>query len=154
MMRATLVAVLLMLAVADAGAEAVLPDAKDEARAVEIHKALRCLVCQNQSIHDSNAELAVDLRQIVRERIQSGDSDAGVIDYVVGRYGDFVLLRPPVKASTYLLWFGPLLILLAGIAAAYHFLRRVRTAATLPPPVPLSEAERRTLAALRDEGAP
>ncbi|MSP66858.1 MAG: cytochrome c-type biogenesis protein CcmH [Alphaproteobacteria bacterium] len=153
MMRARCLALVLVLLAAGARAETVLPDPASEARAVELHKSLRCLVCQNQSIHDSNADLAVDLRQIVRERVAAGESDAGVVDYVVRRYGDFVLLRPPVKASTYLLWFGPALILLAGATAAFRFLRRAR-AAGLGAPAPLSDQERRTLAALRDGREP
>jgi cytochrome c-type biogenesis protein CcmH len=100
-----------LLAVASP-AGAVLPDEMLtdlvlEARARDISKNLRCLVCQNQSIDDSDADLARDLRIIVRERLVAGDSDGAVIGFVVDRYGDFVLLNPPFKASTYVLWIGP-----------------------------------------------
>ena len=95
----------------------VLADPALEARAREIGRELRCLVCQNQSIDDSDADLARDLRVLVRERLQAGDSDRQVVDYVVSRYGDFVLLRPPVKPATYALWFGPLLILSSWLSS-------------------------------------
>jgi cytochrome c-type biogenesis protein CcmH len=101
----------------------VLGDPALEARAREIGKELRCLVCQNQSIDDSDADLARDLRVLVRERLQAGDSDRQVVDYVVSRYGDFVLLRPPLKGSTYALWFGPPLILLMAVVAIFIFYR-------------------------------
>lgn len=92
-----------------------LSDPKLEARAREISAGLRCLVCQNQSIDDSDAPLAGDLRRLVRERIEAGDSNAAVVDYVVARYGDFVLLKPPFKASTLVLWLSPLVILAGGL---------------------------------------
>jgi cytochrome c-type biogenesis protein CcmH len=130
--------------------EEILPDPALEARAREISKELRCLVCQNQSIDDSNAPLAKDLRVIVRERLVKGDSDAQVMGFVTDRYGDFVLLKPPFKASTWALWLaGPLFLLLGGYAAA-RFLRS-HAAAKGEQPVfeaPLSEEENRRLAAL------
>ena len=92
----------------------ILPDAGLEHRAREISGGLRCLVCQNQSIDDSDAPLAKDLRLLVRERLTAGDSDSAVVQYVVARYGDFVLLKPPFNASTLLLWISPLLLLLGG----------------------------------------
>ncbi len=92
----------------------ILPDAALEARARALSAHLRCLVCQNQSIDDSNAPLAKDLRVLVRERLQAKDSDEAVLDYVVQRYGEFVLLRPPFKMSTWLLWFSPLLFLIGA----------------------------------------
>lgn len=106
-----------------------------EARAREISKELRCLVCQNQSIDDSNAELAADLRRIVRERLVAGDSDAEVIDYIVARYGEFVLLRPRVEPATLLLWAGPFVVLLLGAGVAVIVFRRGRagTAPALDP---------------------
>ena len=120
-----------------------LPDAALEARARVLGKELRCLVCQNQSIDDFDAELARDLRQIVRERLVAGDSDAQVIDYVTQRYGDFVLLKPPVKPSTWLLWFGPAVVLLGGgVLLAAYFRGRGREAA---PAVELDAAERERL---------
>ncbi len=92
-----------------------LDDPKLEERARGITKNLRCLVCQNQSIDDSNAGLAKDLRVLVRERISQGDSDDQVLDFVVDRYGDFVLLTPPFKVQTILLWSSPLILLLIGV---------------------------------------
>jgi len=111
-----------------------------EERARDISKHLRCLVCQNQSIDDSNAGLARDLRLLVRQRLTAGDSNEQVVAFVVDRYGDFVLLRPPVKPTTYLLWFGPPVIFLIAAAGLIVFLRRRRAAPTGAPP--LSEAER------------
>ena len=93
----------------------ILPDAAMESRARAMSAQLRCLVCQNQSIDDSNAPLARDLRLLVRERLKAGDSDQAVMDYVVARYGEFVLLKPPFNAATLLLWLTPLLALLAAI---------------------------------------
>ena len=102
----------------------ILKDSKLEKRARAISKGLRCVVCQNQSIDDSDAQLARDLRILVRNRILVGDSDTAVLDYVVSRYGDFVLLKPPVKGVTLVLWFGPILITLAGLAGLIIFYRR------------------------------
>jgi cytochrome c-type biogenesis protein CcmH len=132
-----LTGLLLVVCVADGRAvepTEVLSDPALEARAREIGKELRCLVCQNQSIDDSDAELARDLRVLVRERLRAGDSDRQVVDYVVSRYGDFVLLRPPLKPSTYALWFGPPLILLLAVVAIFVFYRnrkRLKAAAGL-----------------------
>ena len=95
-----------------------------EARARAIGAELRCLVCQNQSIDDSDADLAHDLRVLLRQRLQAGDSDEQVRQYLVDRYGDYILLKPPVNAATILLWSGPLLMLLAGFSAAWAFFRR------------------------------
>jgi len=97
-----------------------------EHRAREISKGLRCLVCQNQSIDDSDAELAHDLRVLVRERLKAGDTDAQVVNYIVSRYGDFVLLKPPFKESTYFLWLAPAVIVLLGALALVVFFRRRR----------------------------
>ena len=119
-MKALFLGLVLCLAAVSAGAvnpDEMLDDPALEARAREISKGLRCLVCQNQSIDDSDADLARDLRVLVRERLVSGDSDGQVIDYVVSRYGDFVRLRPPFKAPTYALWLGPALIGGAGLLA-------------------------------------
>ncbi len=118
-----------------------------EARAREVGRELRCLVCRNQSIDDSDADLAHDLRVLVRERIKGGDSDDQVVAYVRSRYGDFVLLRPPVEIGTLLLWGGPMLILLLGGVALARFYRRRDETAT-----PLSAEERRRLASIL--GAP
>ena len=94
----------------------ILSDAKLEARARAISAGLRCLVCQNQSIDDSNAPLAHDLRVLVRERVAAGDSNKQAIDYIVQRYGNFVLLKPPLQMDTVLLWFGPLLLTVVLLA--------------------------------------
>ena len=126
----------------------VLPNPVEEARARDIGKNLRCLVCQNQSIDDSDAQLARDLRVLVRERIRAGDSDNDVIAYVVSRYGDFVLLKPPLKAVTLALWFGPAAIALAAILAIVAFYRRRLRRASEAAPQPLSADEKRRLAAV------
>jgi cytochrome c-type biogenesis protein CcmH len=101
-----------------------LADPMLEARARQIGAELRCLVCQNQSIGESDADLARDLRALVRERLKAGDSDRQVIDYVVSRYGDFVLLRPPLKPATYALWFGPAAIVALGLGALILYYRQ------------------------------
>tara|TARA_B100001123_G_scaffold392747_1_gene472174 strand:+ start:630 stop:1100 length:471 start_codon:yes stop_codon:yes gene_type:complete len=119
-----------------------------EARARALHKTLRCLVCQNQSIEDSDAGLARDLRRVVRERILAGDSDDQVIDYIVIRYGDWVLLRPPFKASTYALWFGPFLVLGFG-AIGLVIINRRRSVKTSP--TPLDDQERESLDRLLED---
>ncbi len=126
------------------GPDEMLPDAALEARARTLGKELRCLVCQNQSIDDSNADLAKDLRRVVRERLVAGDSNPQVIAFVTQRYGDFVLLRPPVKPATWLLWFGPAAVLAAGgvLVAAYF-----RGRATVPVPE-LDAGEREKLTRL------
>ena len=122
-----------------------LPDPKQEARAVEIGKQLRCLVCQNESIEDSGADLARDLRHIVRQQVAAGRSDTEIINWLVARYGNFVRLRPPFEASTLLLWGSPLLALAVGGAAVV--IARGRRPA---PPPPLNEAEQARLKALLD----
>lgn len=101
-----------------------LPDPAQEARARRLSAELRCLVCQNQSIDDSDAELARDLRRLVRERIAAGESDGAIRQFLVARYGDFVLLRPPLNAKTLLLWSLPALGLLGGIWIARSLFRR------------------------------
>lgn len=105
-----------------------LSDPAQEVRAQEIGKQLRCLVCQNQSILDSNAALARDLRNIVRERIVAGDDNSEVLDYVVARYGDFVLLKPPVKPATFILWLAPVFFVLIALASAGLYYRGQRRA--------------------------
>jgi cytochrome c-type biogenesis protein CcmH len=124
----------------------VLKDPAMEARAREISKELRCLVCQNQSIDDSNAPLARDLRVLVRERLVAGDDNGSVLGYITARYGDYVLLRPPFKASTYVLWIGPVVVLLLGGLGAALFLRgRNRAAAAGDTEAPLTPEERARL---------
>jgi len=120
-----------------------------EARAREVSRELRCLVCRNQSIDDSDADLAHDLRVLVRERLKSGDSNDQTIGFVRARYGDFVLLRPPFAIGTALLWGGPLLVLLLGAFAVARLYRR----RDVPVP-PLSAEERQRLSAvLKEEGS-
>jgi len=124
------------------------PTEKDrvaQARAVKLSETLRCLVCQNQTIADSNAELAVDLRRQVREQIAAGKSDDEIITYMTDRYGDFVLYRPPVKATTILLWGGPLLLLAIG---AFALVRIMRERRSVPEAPPLSPEERARAEAL------
>ena len=101
-------------------------DAALERRVMHLSEELRCLVCQNQTIADSNAELAVDLRNQVREQMRQGRSDDAIRGYMVERYGDFILYRPPVKASTALLWFGPLVLVLGGIGGLALYVRQRR----------------------------
>lgn len=100
-----------------------LADPKLEARAAKLSRELRCVVCQNQTIDDSDAALAHDLRVILRERIAAGDTDDQAVAYLVARYGSFVELRPPLRADTMFLWFGPLALLLVGGAAAFVYVR-------------------------------
>ena len=119
-----------------------------EARVNALSTELRCLVCQNQTLADSNAPLAVDLRNQIREKMQQGASERDIIDFMVARYGDFVLYRPPLKATTVLLWAGPLLLLIAGIAILYRRLARRRG----EPQPELSGAERSRAQSLLDGG--
>jgi len=144
-MKRALLALALMLATPAAAVlpDDMLPDAAQEARARAISKDLRCVVCQNQSIDDSDAPLARDLRVLVREQIARGSSDAEVRDYIVARYGNFVLLKPPMEGDTLLLWLGPFAILLLGGAGLIFWQRRKPVA--MPDAAPLTEAERAEL---------
>lgn len=126
----------------------ILSDPALETRARGISAELRCLVCQNQSIDDSDADLARDLRLIVRERLTQGDTDAQVRDYLVRRYGDFILLKPPFKSETLLLWLAPALVLAGGGAALLLLARRRRADEAQ---AALSEAEQARLAELLAE---
>jgi cytochrome c-type biogenesis protein CcmH len=146
-----LVATPVTLVVPASPAGAVLPDEMLadpalEARARTISEELRCVVCQNQSIDDSDAPLARDLRIIVREQLQQGKSDRQVRDYVVARYGNFVLLKPPVEPATWALWAGPFALLLLGGLALWLWSRRARPAEALP----LSAEEAAALQRLSD----
>lgn len=127
----------------------ILSDARMEARARALSAELRCLVCQNQSIDDSNAPLARDLRLLVRERLKSGDSDDDVRKFVVARYGEFVLLKPPFSASTLLLWLGPPLMLL--LTLFFLFLKVRQKAQQDAKVAPLTPAEAARLEALLKE---
>lgn len=132
--RAAAVLTALMLAPVLAGPVAavtpseILPDPGLEARAREISKGLRCLVCRNENIDDSNAELAHDLRVLVRERLVAGDSDTEVVDYVVGRYGEYVLLTPTARGANLALWLAGPAMLLVGAAIGWRFVRGRRNA--------------------------
>ena len=119
-----------------------LSDPALEARARVISRDLRCLVCQNQSIDDSDAELAHDLRVLLRERLAAGDSDEQAKQFLVDRFGDYVLLKPPFKSTTLVLWLGPPLLLLSGLAAAFAVYRQRRLK---PVAQPLSEEEKARL---------
>jgi cytochrome c-type biogenesis protein CcmH len=129
----------------------ILNDPKLEARARDLSSELRCLVCQNQSIDDSAAPLARDLRLLVRERLTKGDSDQQVLDFLKARYGEFVLLKPPLELHTLLLWGLPPAALIVGMIGLIAMARR-RNAATVAAPA-LSEAEQRTLSTLVEEQA-
>jgi cytochrome c-type biogenesis protein CcmH len=122
-----------------------LPDPAQEARAVAIGKQLRCLVCQNESIEDSGADLAHDLRKIVRQHVVAGESEAQITAWMVARYGDFVRLKPPLNVTTLLLWGSPLVALLIGALTVLGLRRSNAT-----PPPPLSEAEQRRLSSLME----
>lgn len=146
-----LLAVLLSLA-APAHAvqpDEVLPDPALEARARDLSRELRCMVCQNQSIDDSDAPLARDLRVLVRERLKAGDSDRQVLDYLVARYGEFVLMRPVFSWRNGLLWGAPAIVLVFGAALTVTMMRRRRTA---PAPAPLNAEEEARLARLLASG--
>ncbi|MEQ8396627.1 cytochrome c-type biogenesis protein [Thalassobaculum sp.] len=129
----------------------VLGDPALEARARELSAVVRCLVCQNQSIDDSNADLARDLRKLVRERLQAGDGDQQVLDFLVARYGPFVLLEPPRTRSTWLLWYGPFALL--GLGAAGVAVAAMVRARRSSVPEPLSPEERSRLDALLSDDA-
>jgi len=150
-----LVTLLLLVVLAVHPAEAVEPDEvlddpKLEQRARDISKGLRCVVCQNESIDASNADLAKDLRLLVRERLEAGDTNEEVVDYVVARYGEFVLLEPRFAPHTYALWIAPILLLLFGLALAYKVFGGRAAGARQSQP-PLSQAERERLERLLSE---
>jgi len=122
----------------------ILDDPILEARARDLSRELRCLVCQNQDIDSSNADLARDLRVLVRERLVAGDSDDQAKAFLVARYGDFVLFNPPMKPATYVLWFGPALMVLLGAGGIIAYLARRRRNPAIPA-APLSADERQRL---------
>jgi cytochrome c-type biogenesis protein CcmH len=129
----------------------ILPDARLEARARAISQDLRCMVCQNQSIDDSEAPLARDLRLLVRERLKAGDSDTQVVDYMVARYGEFVLLKPRMSWHTAILWGAPLTILIIGLLAIGFSVLRRSAGPALPEIAALSESERLKLNAIESQ---
>ena len=155
-MNRLLVFFLLILALLGGGrlsAGEAAPRAADEAtekRLVAIASELRCLVCQNETLAASRAELADDLRNEIRRLIREGRSDAEIMDYLVARYGDFVRYRPPVKPTTWLLWFGPFVLLVFAALALVRYLRR-RTALLGTAAADLSEAEKARVKSLLDE---
>jgi cytochrome c-type biogenesis protein CcmH len=125
-----------------------LSDPALETRARALSEELRCLVCQNETIDESSAPLAHDLRVLLRERIAAGDTDTQAVKYLTDRYGDFVLLRPPVVPATYLLWFGPIIVLLLAGGGAALYVRRRKA---IVPVAPLSAAEERRIEHLLKE---
>src|SRR4030095_3121870 len=114
-------------------------DPKIEQRMKTLTEQLRCLVCQNETLADSRADLAEDLRKQIREQIKAGKTDPEILAFLTDRYGDFVLYNPPVKKTTYLLWFGPFILLIAGTTVLYRYLKRRRELISDPP---LTSAER------------
>ena len=130
----------------------ILTDPALEARARALSKELRCMVCQNQSIDDSDAPLARDLRILVRERLQAGDGDRQVIDFLVARYGEFVLLRPRFSMHTALLWLGPVAILLIGVLGLFLVARRYRVGSAAATVAKLSATEEAQLAEILRRG--
>ena len=150
-MRAFLFALVLLMAVPAFAVEPdeMLDDPVLEARARALSQEIRCLVCQNEPIDSSNADLARDLRILIRERMVDGDSDDQVKAFLVARFGDYVLFDPPMKPSTYALWFGPAVVLLLGMFGVFLFFARARRASNTP--VPLSSEERARLERLLDD---
>ena len=156
-MRRMVAIALMVAAIASSKSLAVQPgemlkDSKLEARARELSRELRCMVCQNQSIDESEAPLARDLRLLVRERLTEGDTDQQVLDFLVARYGEFVLLKPPLESRTIILWALPPVALLAGAIGLFFAVRRRRTGQLEP--ATLSTEERRRLSTLVDERHP
>jgi cytochrome c-type biogenesis protein CcmH len=153
-MRRLFLALVVLLAVVPARAavtpDEMLPDPKQEARARDLEKGLRCLVCQNQSIDDSDAALAHDIRTVVRQQIEEGRSNQEIKAYLVSRYGSFILLQPPVTLATWALWFGPLVMLLLGSGLLIAFVRRRGDDAEPE----LSEAEQERLVELLSDEHP
>ena len=128
-----------------ANAQPAAPDPALEKRVTALAETLRCLVCQNQTIADSQAPLAIDLKNQVRDQLKQGVSEDKIVDYMVARYGDFVLYRPPMKATTLALWFGPAALLLLGIVVLFRYLARRREELA---DAPLSDAEHEKAQAL------
>ncbi|MBF0561362.1 MAG: cytochrome c-type biogenesis protein CcmH [Alphaproteobacteria bacterium] len=154
MTRFSPVLALMLLTLAGAPALAVNPNEQlanpaQESRALALSRGLRCVVCQNQSIDESNADLARDMRLVVRQRITAGDSDDQVVKFLVDRYGDFVTLKPPLKVTTYALWFGPALFLLGALGAGRAFYRRRPAKGAAPGPL-TAEEQRRLDGLLKD----
>ncbi|MFN3938263.1 MAG: cytochrome c-type biogenesis protein CcmH [Gemmobacter sp.] len=150
MIRALILVLVLAVPAHAVQPDEILDDPALEARARELSRDLRCLVCRNESIDDSNAPLARDLRILVRERLVAGDSDAEVMAFVVDRYGEYVLLRPTATGGNLVLWLAGPVLLAAGLGGAFLYLRR-RRAAPGAAPQPLTEAERQRLREILNE---
>lgn len=139
---------LLLLTAAPVAAQQARPMAEDpllEERLMNLSRELRCLVCQNETLADSRADLAVDLRNEIREQMKAGKTDQEILAFLTARYGDFVLYRPPVKATTYFLWFGPFVLLLGGLLLLFRYVKQRRQLITEKP---LSVDQRRNVEAL------
>jgi cytochrome c-type biogenesis protein CcmH len=152
-MKRLLVLLLAALACTLALAKEAAPLAEDpvvEQRLIEISEEMRCLVCQNESLAGSRAELAQDLRRELRELIRAGKTDAEIKEFMVSRYGDFVLYRPPVKPTTWLLWAGPFVLMIGGVIALLVYLRR-RGQAVAGGDAALSDDDRKRVQALLQE---
>jgi len=136
MMRAILASLLLVFslhAVSAAPAPGALADPAQEARAQALQKQFRCLVCQGESLDESNAPLAADLRRLIREHIARGETDTQITNYLVARYGDFILMKPPFEEGTYILWLAPFVVLLLGGGIAFVIVRRASRRTPLNP---------------------
>lgn len=154
-MRFLVTALLLFLALPLAAQEPRLDDPDLEARARDLQREIRCVVCQNESIDSSQAGIARDLRVLVRERLAAGDSDDEVRDYLVERYGDYVLFRPPMRADTWVLWYGPAIVLIIGVgglAIGIAYRRRRQSAPTALDPEEQARLERLLRDDAGDEG--
>ncbi|MBR1275967.1 cytochrome c-type biogenesis protein [Bradyrhizobium sp. AUGA SZCCT0283] len=153
--KALLVAAALLGAISQARAvqpDEILKDPALEARARNLSRELRCVVCQNQSIDDSNAPLARDLRVLLRDRLQAGDNDSAAMDFIVARYGNFVLLKPPMQLNTLMLWVGPFLVLIAASLGFGRYIRRSATnAAVATTAAPLDDNELKLVEAILDK---
>jgi len=138
----TYLVILLLICAVPAFAKEAQPSAADpvlEERVMKLSKELRCLVCQNETLADSRADLAEDLRGQIREQMKAGKSDKEIIAYLTDRYGKFILYNPPIDPTTYLLWFGPFVLLLAGLTVLFRYLKQRRT---LIVETPLSDGDR------------
>lgn len=156
-MRRLMITIVALMLLAVPAVHAVQPDEimgdpAKEARARDLSRELRCMVCQNQSIDDSDAPLARDLRLLVRERIAAGDSNSQVLDFLVARYGEFVLLKPRFEKQTMLLWLlAPVLLIAGGLALWLQIRRRANSGANLPAPPLTADEEARVAALMSDE---
>lgn len=150
-MRYLLTALLLLFALPLAAQEPRLEDPELEARARDLQREIRCVVCQNESIDSSQAGIARDLRVLVRERLAAGDSDDEVREFLIDRYGDYVLFRPPMRSDTWILWFGPAIVLAVGAGGLAVAVIRRRRKGEMTPDVLKPEEEARLARLLSDE---